>query len=212
MDSWLESHRLPLVLVLLAIIAAGAFVWLGRLDARRPLVIQASTPTPVVGGLRIHVSGAVRAPGVFAFTPGDRVEQAISLAGGPADDADLDAVNLASRLHDEQRVHIPRVGERATPSAPTQPSVATPSADATIVDLNAATAADLEALPGIGPVTARRILERRDERGGFGDVDDLRADKLVSASVFEKVRGRVTVGDAAPLTFGPSATAIPSPR
>lgn len=198
MSSWLETHRLSLVLVLLAIIAVGAVVWLQKLDDRRPLVIQSSTPTPLPGGARVFVSGAVARPGVYPIAPGDRVDAALALAGGPTDDADLSAINLAARLRDEQRVHIPRRDEAAAPGSVSSPADGPPATTfaGRLVDLNTASAAELESLPGIGPVTAGRIIAARDS-GGFRSVDELREKKLVNSSTFEKIKGRVTVGDAA---------------
>ena len=124
----------------------------------------------------VQVAGAVNQPGVYHLADGSRVTDLIAAAGGPAPDADLQAMALASRLTDGQRVQVPHQGEvlpsTATGAAPAAAtgSGATPAAP---VDLNAASEADLDALPGVGPTTARAIVAYREAHGPFHQVDDL---------------------------------------
>lgn len=193
MDRWLEDHRGALAIALVAVFAVGAVFWMQRVGPDdRPLVIAAS-PSAAPGDLMVYVSGAVARPGVYPFRDGDRVEQAVAAAGGATADADLTALNLAVRLRDEQQVHVPRLGE-AKPKAEASPNPTAPSAPGgTLVDLNSAGRDELEALPGIGPVTAQRILDYRDRNGPFRQIDDLKTNKLVNTATFEKIQGLVTV-------------------
>lgn len=128
----------------------------------------------------VHVAGAVRQPGLYHLPGGSRVADAITAAGGPAPRADLDRLNLAAKLVDGQRIPVSRVGEQplagpdpttAATDAPTSSS-ASPTAENPL-DLNAATPAQLETLPGVGPATAKAILDQRTKQGGFKSVRDL---------------------------------------
>lgn len=136
--------------------------------------IELRDPPPGVDEIRVDVEGAVARPGVVVARPGQRVGDAIALAGGLAAGADPAALNLARRVVDEERIDVPRLGE----------------ATGTLLDLNAASAEQLEALPGIGPVTAERIIDARAERP-FASSDDLLARGLVSARVYERLRDLV---------------------
>ncbi|MFW2514603.1 helix-hairpin-helix domain-containing protein [Demequina sp. SO4-13] len=123
-----------------------------------------ATPTADADGdgVIVHVSGAVGEPGLVELPADARIADAIERAGGATPEADLAAVNLARQPHDGEQVHVPVVGEA--------PAAADPAAP---VDLNSATAEELEELPGIGPVLASRIVADRDAQGPFSSVEDL---------------------------------------
>jgi len=149
-----------------------------------------ATTTTTGPGVVVDVGGAVRAPGVYRLALGARVVDALEAAGGPADDIDLDRVNLAAPILDGQRVWLTRrgdVAEGATQSAAVGVPVTTP------VDLNAATLDQLDGLPGIGPTTARAILERRREVGRFRSVDDLLTVKGIGEAKLDALRASVVV-------------------
>jgi competence protein ComEA len=161
-----------LALAVLLTAAAGTLGLLSLL-AGRPAAPAPTVAVEVVDiELTVHVSGEVRTPGVYRLHDGARVADALEAAGGPLPDADLDRLNLARPLAD---------GEQLVVGGPEAPEVAghehaPPSAwraDGRL-DLNLATAADLEQLPGVGPVTAQRILDHRDRLGRFSAVSDLR--------------------------------------
>ncbi|HET7677958.1 MAG TPA: ComEA family DNA-binding protein [Candidatus Limnocylindrales bacterium] len=145
------------------------------------------------GRLTVDVGGAVARPGVYRLPPGSRVADAIAAAGGYAPDVDVaaaaSALNLAAPIEDGTRVRVPARGETA---AMTETRPGTAGAGSTLVDLNRATEAELEALPGIGPVTAAKIVAARAD-APFRSIDDLRARKLVGERTFEKVKDLVTV-------------------
>ncbi|MGK2851918.1 MAG: helix-hairpin-helix domain-containing protein [Candidatus Limnocylindrales bacterium] len=163
-----------------------------------------SAPIPVAsGGARsdvgapgeivVEVIGAVARPGVFRLASSARVADLIEAAGGygpRVDTARLEAeVRLAAPLHDGDRVHVPSRDEPATGIASASPRDGAGSA---LVDLNRATPAQLDALPGIGPVTAEKIIAAREE-APFTTVDDLRSRGVLGEKTFERIRELVAV-------------------
>lgn len=119
--------------------------------------------------LVLHVTGSVRRPGLVELSEGDRVGDAIRMAGGPRNGADLSAVNLAMRVADGQQVVVP--GRRSGPAM--GPGASTASGAASPVSLNGATVDQLDELDGVGPGLAEKIVAERQKRGGFRSVEDL---------------------------------------
>jgi competence protein ComEA len=117
----------------------------------------------------VHVAGEVRAAGVYRLRAGARVSDAVARAGGPTRRADLSQVNLAAKVEDGRQILVPR---RAPAGAVAAPATA-PGQPAAPVNLNTATLEQLDALSGVGPVTAQKIVDYREEHGGFGSVDEL---------------------------------------
>jgi competence protein ComEA len=116
----------------------------------------------------VHVAGEVHAAGVYRLRAGARVSDAVDRAGGATRRADLSQVNLAAKVEDGRQILVPRrvtAAAAAAPAAPGQPTVP--------VNLNTATLEQLDALSGVGPVTAQKIVDYREEHGGFGSVDEL---------------------------------------
>lgn len=140
----------------------------------------------------VHVAGAVRAPGVYALPSSARVVDAVRAAGGLAADADADRINLAATLADGQRVYVPRVGEDDPLAGQLSPATGT-TAPSGPVNLNSATASELETLPGIGPTTAAAIVAHRDQHGPFASVDELGEVAGIGPAKLAALRGLVTV-------------------
>ena len=120
----------------------------------------------------VDVAGAVKRPGVYNLTTSDRVEDALRRAGGPTRRADLSRLNRAAKLEDGRQILVPIRGHRATAAAPASTESA-PAAPTEPVDLNSATLEELDTLDGVGPATAKKILEYREQHGGFHSVDEL---------------------------------------
>jgi competence protein ComEA len=138
----------------------------------------------------VDVSGAVRRPGVYRLPPGARVQDALRRAGGARHGADLQAVNLAAKVADGVQIVIPRRGGSGS-SAPAGPTAA--GAPAGPVNLNTATAEQLDTLDGVGPATAAKILAFRQQHGGFSSVSQLDQIPGIGPKKLAALRGKVTV-------------------
>ena len=138
----------------------------------------------------VHVAGAVRQPGLYALEEGSRIDDAIARAGGPTGRAVLDAVNLAAPVADGQQVVVPEGGGAgiAGGEGPAAAGGAGGTAPGGRVHLNTATLEQLDSLPGVGPVTAQKILDYRDERGAFQSVDELDAVPGIGPARLEQLR------------------------
>jgi competence protein ComEA len=184
------SRRQALVVaaVLLALLAVAGklLAGAGAASAEPPAaLVQANAPA--AAKLIVHVAGAVRRPGLYELAEGSRVSDAVARAGGATAKADTAAVNLAAPLADGIQVLIPsRVAGAAGAAAGSD------GAPGRRVSLSSATFADLDALPGIGPVTAQKILDYRAQHGGFSSVDDLDAISGIGPARIEQLRDLVT--------------------
>jgi competence protein ComEA len=150
-----------------------------------PLVrIDGGEPSQARTRLVVHVVGAVRRPGLFRLVEGSRVADAVARAGGPTAKAELSAVNLAAPLADGQQVVVPvRDAAAAAGAGP---------AAGTKVSLGAATVEQLDELPGIGPVTAQKIVDWRAAHGPFRSVEDLDDVPGIGPARIEQLRELVT--------------------
>jgi competence protein ComEA len=176
------------VVAVLAVVVTAFVVWRGRpqpVDVAPPVVVAApSSAAPAL--LVVDVAGDVRRSGLVRLPAGSRVADAITAAGGVTPGASTDGLNLARKVVDGERIVV---GAPAA-AAPTGGPGAGPG---TLLDLNAATAEQLDALPGLGPVLADRIVEWRTAHGRFASVDQLREVSGIGARKFESLRGLLTV-------------------
>lgn len=171
---------------LLGLILLGGGYWLGvgQKPPIQPKIEKIESPTGAVEPtltekkiLVIHVSGAVMEPGVYEMPEGSRVMDAIQIAGGKAPDADIDSVNLAKILKDGDQVEVKHQKERQQFDDRIFP-----------ISINEASQLELEQLPGIGPVIAKRILRYRDEHGNFVSEEDLMKVEGISEGVIQEIR------------------------
>jgi competence protein ComEA len=195
--STLSRGELAGVVALAAITVLGAGFWYVRslpqpVDVRAE-VAPAPGPTASVTSssapILVDVAGWVRRPGVYEFTGGARVIDAIEAAGGARPGAQLDALNLAAPLADGTQILVPKQGA-APPTAVAGSGVAAPGG---LVNVNTATAEELETLPGIGEVTAQAIIDHRTENGPFTSVDQLLDVTGIGDVTLENIRDLVTV-------------------
>ncbi len=167
-----------LTVALSAALAAGVLLLAIRRPSPPVRFIESVAPTELV----VQLDGEVARPGLYRLPPGSRAADAIDAAGGPTDQADLNGVNRARLLRDGDRVSIP---PRSTGGAAPQVAPA--------VNLNTASAEQLEALPGIGPVLARRIIEYRVRHGPFPRLEELLQVEGIGPKLLQELRPHVIV-------------------
>lgn len=145
----------------------------------------------------VHVAGAVKNPGVYSLKEGERVKDAIEAAGGHMVDADILRLNLAQKLYDEDKLYVPKIGETPEDLEGTGLSggsiVGLTSKDDGKVDINTASEAELTELPGVGPVTAQKIVDYRNTNGKFDIIDDIKNVSGIGDKKFEQIREKIKV-------------------
>jgi competence protein ComEA len=155
-----------------------------------------SSPKGTAARLAVHVAGAVTHPGVVELPTGARVIDAVEAVGGASPEADLDRLNLAAKVADGERVFVPKVGQ-ADPGVLAGDTAPGGDGDAGAtggkLNLNTATEAQLEQLPGIGPTYAQAIVAERERRGGFKSVNELRSVRGIGDKRFSQLEPLVTV-------------------
>jgi competence protein ComEA len=185
--AWLERYRWLVIGLMTAPLLIGIGILVDRqLQGPQPLEINLDQ-TPSAAEIQVYVSGAVNRSGVYFLSDGDRWIDAVEAAGGPAADADLEAVNLALRLQDEDQVLVPRLGEGAALGSAQAPRDER-------ININTASAATLDDLPGIGEVRSQRIVDSRERNGPFSRIEELVERELIPQSVFDDIREMITVG------------------
>lgn len=146
------------------------------------------------GSVTVHVAGAVVRPGVVELDAGARVHAAIAAAGGPVEDADVDALNLAAPVVDGSRLYVPVHGEDVPVTVAVAPAPSGgQAAPLGPVDVNRATELELQSLPGIGPATSAAIARERESNGPFLTVDDLTRVAGIGPATLEAIRDLVVV-------------------
>lgn len=180
---WAERPPTTQGLLLLVAAALAGTAVLSRLAAPGATPMA---PMPVVSDapLLIHVAGEVVRPGLYRLAGGARVADALAAAGGATQRGDLAALNLARVLEDGEQLVVP---------GPAPPGAAPGARDDGRVDLNRASAAELDALPGIGPVLASRIVAYREANGGFRSVRDLRRVQGIGEKLYRSLAELVAV-------------------
>lgn len=196
------SKRRIAQIIFLSIVGIVAFVVIYVIlkrpeSASPPMVItlqprptsEPVTPTPAT--INVYVSGAVKKPDVYALPLNSIVKDAIAAAGGATEDADLDRINLATRLADQMQVYVPRKGEAAPPPPP---GGSAPDAITGKININTASVEELDKLPGIGPAIAQAIIDYRTTNGPFKQIEDINIVKGIGDALFEKIKDQITVG------------------
>lgn len=193
----LTGRELVLVGILGLATLGGAGLWYVR-SLPQPVAIRAA-PLPAPSASEsappviVHVAGWVAEPGVYELAEGSRVIDAIEAAGGARRGAELAALNLAAPLTDGQQVLVPRASAVEQPPGAAPPSGASTTGGATLVNVNVASAEELETLPGIGEVLAATIVQYREEHGPFTSVDQLMDVSGIGEVTLEEIRDLVTI-------------------
>ena len=200
MDDSLARYRPYLAMLILFVIALiGTIFFLRRPEPPAAVTIATVTPRPTASpaSIIVDVRGAVNKPGVYPLPLGSRVQDALTLAGDVTSSADTRLLNLARRINDGEQIYVPLIGE-ATPTV-----VATPGKGVQLnaptkipsgkINLNTATLAELDTLPGIGPAIAQRILDYRAQNGDFKTIDDLKKVRGIGDALFNQIKDLIAV-------------------
>ncbi len=157
------------------------------------------SPTPQkTKNIIAHICGGVKSPGVYTLPENSRVKDFIDAAGGASKDGIIDAINLARIVRDGEKIVIPQTGKTSacnetggTGSEPV-PQIS-PEENKGKIDINTGTLADLDSIPGIGPVIAQRIIDHRNTNGNFKSVEDIKEVKGIGEKTFEKIKDYIEV-------------------
>ena len=205
---WFGPARLAATALAVIGVAIGG-TWLlkgspSRAEDQLPFAAHSTVPTAASVGTAaeptttaapsvvVYVAGAVATPGVYTLAPLSRVTDAMSAAGGALATADLNVVNLAATVHDGERIYVPIVGE-IVPAVLAGDTVTDATVPAGPVNVNTATADQLDVLPGVGPTTAAAIVAHREQHGPFQSIDQLGDVHGIGPAKLEALRGLVTV-------------------
>ena len=199
------GHLVATALAVIAVVVGGTWLLRGspnRAEDGLPFASHPTTtttvvavtapPTTVAAAIVVYVAGAVMVPGIYTVASSARVNDAVIAAGGAVADADLDVLNLAAALHDGERIYVPVVGEEIRPAIDVAPAQEVTS-PAEPININSATADQLDVLPGVGPATAAAIVFHRQQHGPFQDVEQLADVRGIGPAKLDALRGLVTV-------------------
>jgi competence protein ComEA len=201
MDDSLARYRPYLAMMLLFLIVLGGTIFFftrGSEPAALTIITPTPRPSPTQSAIVVDVRGAVAKPGVYTLNAGSRVQDALTMAGDVLPNAETRQLNLARRLNDGEQLYIPTIDEAATMlQPPATPLARTPSAATRApgakVNINTATLAELDSLPGIGLTYAQRIIDYRTQNGPFKKIDDLKKVRGIGDSLFNQVKDLITI-------------------
>jgi competence protein ComEA len=187
------------MLALTFVLLSGTIFFLRRTESPPIVTIATITPrvtvTPAL--VVVDVRGAVNQPGVYTLPLGSRVQDALIRAGNITESADTRPLNLARRLNDGEQIIVPIIGQAPPPAAATSSRNTQMISPATNpgakININTASAAELDLLPGIGPAIAQRIIDYRNQNGDFGKVEDIKKVRGIGDVMFSQIKELITV-------------------
>lgn len=185
-----------LMLLLLALVVGGGAFY-GMQSQQEAVVLDAAeqpAAEEAPAGVTVYVTGAVQQPGVVTVAAGARTADAVNACGGLLPQADAERVNMAQPVKDGQQIRVPE--KKAAGNAATGDATGDAAAgreDGGLVNLNTADEKALDALPGVGPATARKIIEYRESEGGFQSTEDLMKIKGIGQAKYDKLKDKVTI-------------------
>ena len=183
-----------LVGVMAGFVLAGLLFFISRIPSGKPIVLQSA---PTKAPIAVHVIGAVPRPGLYEFSEGARVQDAIDAAGGLLSGANVNSVNLAALLEDGQQLNIPFKDGASPETTSSDDELVLPGAteerDLTVdtgdkININTASLEEFDSLPGIGPTIAQRIVDYRTENGPFQTIEDIMNVSGVGPSTFDNIK------------------------
>lgn len=193
----LARYRPYLAMMFLFVLVLGGTIFFLRRPESPEMVITTATPRPTATpvAITVEVRGAVAKPGVYNLPAGSRVQDALTLAGDVVSNAETRNLNLARKLNDGEQLYVLAAGEATAPPPPSlgkgAPTVVKPPAGK--ININTATVAELDTLPGIGPAIAQRIVDYRAQNGAFKSSEELKKVRGIGDAMFEQVKELITV-------------------
>ena len=189
-----------LILLLIVLAVAGGTCYGCYMQEKESIQLDAASQTVTQGGSRedraeitVYVTGAINKPGVVTVREGARTADAVKACGGLLPTADGEKVNMAQVLKDGQQVRVPekQAGSSALPANTGKASSAVKTKADGPININTASAEELDALPGIGPAMAKRIIEYRETEGAFTAIEDIKKVKGIGEAKFEKMKDKI---------------------
>jgi competence protein ComEA len=216
--TWLDRHRHTIFIGLLLSALSGIGIFYFQQPVAEPLAFvppevtptEAPTatpppsPSPTPGQVRVYITGAIVNSDVYFLPQGSIIKDVILAAGGLSADADAERINQAQELKDQQQIHVPRIGEvdnipliqeGAPPNevVTPAPNESSPSTTKDLVNINTATLEELDTLPGIGPALGQRIIDYREQIGGFKSIEAIIEVSGIGDATFAKFEALITV-------------------
>lgn len=194
-----------IVLLLIALVAGGGALYGMQAQSDATVLDTATQPaassgdggTSQDGGLTVYVTGAVNQPGVVTVATGARVADAVNACGGLSPEADGEAINMAQAVKDGQQIRVPAKGaQKAAANGATAAKAggSANSADTSgLVNINTADEKALDTLPGVGPATAQKIIEYRENEGAFQSPEDIMKVRGIGKAKYEKMKDKITI-------------------
>lgn len=193
----LQRFKIPLFLFglgfLLLLLGVRIFLYYQKNKTEVVFIEASEQEASDSAKLAIYIAGAVVKPGLYELTEGERIQKALDAAGGLAAEADHDWVekqlNLAQKLTDGMKIYIAKKGEKILPAGLNTAQVAGISANQSSISVNTGSSSELESLPGVGPVTAQKIISGRP----YTSLEELVGKKALGKSVFEKIKDKISL-------------------
>lgn len=209
MFNFSNQEKITIILLLIVIIVGVGIVLYKNINSEdnfiinSPSVISENSPTIQIEipSVIIHIAGAVKNPGVYQLESTDRIIDAVKIAGGASEEANLDLINLAALLKDGQKIIIPyktysETGEEINTNTYNYVASAyssSPVSTSVKININTANTNMLQTLPGIGPVLSERIIEHRNQNGLFGMIDDIKDVSGIAEKKYEGIKDQICV-------------------
>lgn len=197
----LPMYRKSILILLLIVLAVAGGTYYGcYMQEKESIQLDAASQTVTQGGsqedraeITVYVTGAINKPGVVTVREGARTADAVKACGGLLPTADGEKVNMAQVLKDGQQVRVPEkeAGSSALPANTGKASSAVKTKADGPININTASAEELDALPGIGPAMAKRIIEYRETEGAFTAIEDIKKVKGIGEAKFEKMKDKI---------------------
>ncbi|NLJ99750.1 MAG: ComEA family DNA-binding protein [Clostridia bacterium] len=200
MFEWDRRTQIVLMVLLAALVFGAGAKYAGRqnIDDNEITIVDSGVNSETkedAGRVYVHITGAVEKSGLHSFPPGTRLNDAVT-AAIPQPEADLEKLNLAAIIKDEERIHVPErdlFGGQGGARENGDPHPGGPGGNSGLVNINTATAKELEALPGIGPAYSKRIIDYRETNGYFSSIEELQEVSGIGPKTFEGLKDLVSV-------------------